>query len=314
MSAHSFSNQPVWDEIAQAAPDVLVLLGDSIYLDAGGPYSSSGIQDLSAGEFARYAHGRYRLQANQAAFKALVQRPSLSTYAIWDDHDFLWNNACGADVQANPNWRDLAYPSRALFAAWRTALAQKFAPGSFPAAPPPWSSATPAPGYTVQDLGGGVYLHLTDGRSFKKAHGKDAILGAAQMAALTSQLQQAPAGAVHLLASGVVFEARHGESWLACKTEHTQLLQLATQYKLLVLSGDIHDNNLATYETAPASGRFLHEATASGAAVRTAVTVGALQRNWGLLEINSAKLSIRLSKSGAANYQGAIDRTSWKGM
>jgi hypothetical protein len=310
-SAQLFKQQAVWDEIAAAQPDVLVLLGDSIYLDVGGPYSSLGLQQLTENEFAEHAHSRYSAAVAQKQFKALVQRPELATYAIWDDHDFLWDNACGADVMKSPELRPLVYPSRALFAAWRKALASRLAPGSFPSAPPFWDNKTPAPGYDCVDLGGDVLLHLTDGRSFRKGQGgSKALLGMAQLDAVEAAMAAAPVGATHLLASGSVFDAQAGETWLNCPAEYDRMQRLAQTYNILILSGDIHDNNLASYTLK--AGRSLFEATASGAAVRTAVVIGALQRNYGLLDIDDAQVGISLFKSGSKQYSGNINRATWR--
>ena len=309
-SAQLFKQQAVWDEIAAARPDVLVLLGDSVYLDVGGPYGALGLQQLTENAFAEHAHSCYAVTLAQKQFKALVQSPRLTTYAIWDDHDFLWDNACGADVMKSPALRPLVYPSRALFAAFRQALASRLAPGSFPSTPPYWDSRTPVPGYSCVPLDTALLLHLTDGRSFRKARGSRTLLGAAQLDAMQAAMEAAPAGATHLVASASVFEAHHSESWLACPAEYTRMQQLAQTYNILILSGDIHDNNLASYTLQ--AGRSLFEATASGAAVRTGVVIGSLQRNYGLLDIDDKQVGIRLFKSGAMQYSASIQRATWR--
>jgi len=309
MSAQLFPGQPVWDEIAAANPDVLVLLGDSVYLDVGGPYDMSSIKALTELEFATHMHKRFFGQVAHTRFKALVQKPQLATYAIWDDHDFLWNNACGADVMANPALKPLIYPSRAIFNAWRAALAQKLAAGSFPAVLPPWTPATPEPGYSAVALPQNVLLHLTDGRTWREGRGKKAMLGMAQLDAMEAAMHAAPSGTVHLVASGSVFDKHDGENWLNCKPEYDRMQQLAVKYNILMLSGDIHDNNLASYVVQ--GGRKLFEATASGAAVRTAVVAGALQRNYGMLTVDSDQVGIEIFKVGNSQYRGSINRATW---
>lgn len=309
-SAQLFPQQTVWSEIAAVQPDVLVLLGDSLYLDVGGPYGSLGLQQLSESEFAEHAYSRYVDTLAQPQFRALVQTPGLRTYAIWDDHDFLWDNACGGDVMKSPSLRPLVYPSRALFAAFRQALAARLAPNSFPAALPYWDNKTPAPGYSCVPLGASLLLHLTDGRSFRKATGRSALLGAAQLDTLQATMAAASAGTTHLVASASVFDARHGDSWLNCPAEYTRMQEMAQTHNILILSGDIHDNNLASYGLQ--DGRRMFEATASGACLRTRVVIGALQRNFGLLDIDDDQVGIRLFKSGAVQYSGSIDRANWQ--
>jgi alkaline phosphatase D len=310
-SAELFPDQPVWDEIAKANPDVLVLLGDSMYLDVGldAAYNTAALQQMATGVFSAHVHKRFQQVLAQPRFSALVRTTTVSTYAIWDDHDFLWNDACGADVMKNPALRPLLYPSRAGFAAFRKALAQRLAPGSYPATPAPYDNNTPAPGHTCVDLGMNVFLHLTDGRSFRKGRGKKALLGEEQLNALEAAMKAAPAGATHLVASGSVYDARHGDSWLNCPPEYSRMQQLAQNYNILFLSGDIHDNNLASYVVP--GGRNLFEATASGAALRTGVIIGAAQRNYGMLTIDDTNVGIDLVKSGKSQYRGTVHRGNW---
>ena len=115
-------------------------------------------------------------------------------------------------------------------------------------------------------------------------------------------------GATHLVASDSMFEVRNGETWLNCVAEHSRMQELIREHNILILSGDIHDNNWATYEIK--GGRNLFEATASGAALRTGVVIGAMQRNFGMLTINSAQVDIKLFKSGATQYSGTINRAN----
>ncbi len=311
-SAVLHKKQPVWDEIAAADPQVLVLLGDSIYLDCSdAQLNASALQQASEWEFAQHAHKLYAAQLNQRQFRQLVQRPGLATHAIWDDHDFLWNDARGADVMRNPALAPLVYPSRALFQAYREALAKRLAPGSFPAQPPAWSNNTPAPGYTMVPLEHAICLHLTDGRSWRRGGGA-ALLGGEQLDAVEAAMDRAPAGTVHLLASASVFEARTGESWVKCQPEYRRMLALAQRHDILFLSGDVHDNNLASYLPRAGSQHPLYEATASGAALRTDVNFGSLLRNWGQLDIDEGTVRVRIFKSGAEQYHCTIDRASWK--
>lgn len=309
MSAVSFPGQPVWREVAEHQPDVLVLLGDSAYYDADDS-SMSKVKQMSANDFAQHAHQRIARQLAQPDFLALVQQSRLSTYAIWDDHDFLWNGACGLDVAGQPQWSHLVPPSRAVFAAFREALRARLANGSYPPAPFAWRPDVPEPGYGNVALARRVLLHLTDGRSYKSRRGKGPLLGTAQLDALEAACDAADPATVHLIASGVVFDARNGETWLDHQHEYDRLQALAGRHRILVLSGDIHDNNLAGYDLA--GGRRMFEATSSGAALCTAVTAGTLQRNWGLLEIDDEAVEIEIFKSGVVQYRGRIDRATWR--
>src|SRR5205809_7661276 len=109
-SAESFNNQPVWDEVAAVQPDVLLLLGDAIYMDCGNIAGLGAVQAMTEFQFATRAEALYRAQIAQAGFAKLVKKASITTYAIWDDHDFLWDNARGADAMAAPQLRPLVFP------------------------------------------------------------------------------------------------------------------------------------------------------------------------------------------------------------
>jgi hypothetical protein len=53
-------------------------------------------QQRTENEFAEHALNRYAMTLAQKQFKAQVQQPDLTTDAIWDEHDFLCDNACAA--------------------------------------------------------------------------------------------------------------------------------------------------------------------------------------------------------------------------
>ena len=86
-------SQPVWAQIAAESPDALVLLGDSIYIDVPGQVP------LGDHEFAVHVHQLYQRQLAIPEFRALVARVGLRSFAIWDDHDFLWNDVLGKEAR-----------------------------------------------------------------------------------------------------------------------------------------------------------------------------------------------------------------------
>lgn len=308
VSAQTFTQQPVWDQIGASGATQLVLLGDSAYYDADGS-SMGAVQAMTTHAFATHAFNRLRDQLQQPQFSALIRKPSLTTHAIWDDHDFLFNGACGAQIAGQPTLSHLLSPTRAAFLAFRRALARQ---APFPTSPY-YTGQEVAPGYTCVALEAGIWLHLTDGRSFKSKGGASALMGAAQMDQIEAAMDEialTQPDAVHLLASGVVFEVGYGESWLDCQAEHDRLLTLAARHRILMLSGDIHENRFASPYGAPGQ-RPLLEATSSGAALRKAVTLGAPQCNWGLLDIQPGKIVVQLSQIGLPVRQRTIDRGSW---
>jgi alkaline phosphatase D len=316
MNAQVFPQQPVWGWIAAQQPDHLVLLGDSIYLDV--PINGPHPQDMTDDEFAQHLHARYSAQLQQPAFAALVQGlPGGRVWTVWDDHDFLWNDARGADVAKSPLHREKIRLSTAFHRVFRQALAARLVPGAFPAAYNEatfWNAAEPALAVPSIALEPKLWLHLTDGRTYRSNpwpptnNSACVLLGSAQRKTLATAMGKAPNDAVHLLASGSpgsAYRRDYEDDWL-------WLLGQAQQRRVLMLSGDIHRNDSAA--AVSGSGGFpLHEATSSGAAVKTLVSVGKRRRNFGMLDVTANELTIRLVADNAeeAALTRRLRRADW---
>lgn len=303
-----FEDQPVWDWIRDKAPTHLVLLGDSIYIDRPFPwakFSKKHIQEMTDAQFSEHLHTQYSAQLSQPQFRALLTAmPPDSVWSIWDDHDFLWNNAEGASYRTDPAHQNKVKLSTAYQEAFRHALASCLAPGSFPAraadvAPSPEPLTMPS-----IELAPGIWLHLTDGRTYRTD--ASTILGADQKARLQEKMKQAP-NAVHIVASGSVlddYDKGYTDDW-------NWLLTQAARYRTLVLSGDIHKNNKAQYAT---TGYTLFEATSSGAALYNGVTVGFKRKNYGLVDIDEQQVKVTLYAKGEPESDLAftINRGTWR--
>jgi alkaline phosphatase D len=74
--AHQDKDQPVWDAIVAAQPDLFIFLGDNIYADTRDP-------DV--------LRAKYTKLAAKPGFKKL--RDNVPILAIWDDHDFGENDS-----------------------------------------------------------------------------------------------------------------------------------------------------------------------------------------------------------------------------
>lgn len=77
--ANQDKDQPIWEAVLDAKPDLFVFLGDNIYADTRDPVVMAR---------------KYAALAAKPGFKRL--RDSVPVVAIWDDHDFGENDA-GAD-------------------------------------------------------------------------------------------------------------------------------------------------------------------------------------------------------------------------
>jgi alkaline phosphatase D len=298
MSIDVYKDQPVWDWIAARKPDHLVLLGDSIYLDV--PLGGTHPQDMGDNEFAEHLLSRYSRQMAQASFAALVRGlPAGRVWTVWDDHDFLWNDARGGDVAKDAKHREKIRLSTAFHRCFRSALAARLAAGAFPAQVNDaefWKANEPALDAPSVKLGAKLWLHLSDGRSYRSnpwppfGSAKCVLLGTAQRQAFGARMAAANTKAVHLFASGSTSSAYRRDY----EDDWQWLLEQAQKRRVLMLSGDIHRNDSAA--AISGSGGFaLHEATSSGAAVKGGlVVVGSRRHNYGILETNGTELTTKL--------------------
>lgn len=301
-----FSDQPVWDWLRAEPPDALVLLGDSHYMDI-----DTGLDPrlMSDEVFAQTQLERYWELLNQPQFRALVlAMPPQRVVAVWDDHDFFANDSCGAEERLMHG--NKLQISTAMMSCFREALATQFAPGAFPTSiqdpriANPASAALAAPSVALPD---NTWLHLSDGRSHRTrtsflSEAKRTIFGSAQLQAFSQRMQAQPQ-ALHLWASGSTVSGykryRQDQAWL---------LAQAAQQRMLVLSGDIHRNELDAFHT---GGFPLHEATSSGLAVKDAVVVGQRQHNHGVLTVGPGRVDIQLFRKGKVEMARSLDRQSW---
>lgn len=308
MTTRVFSSQPVWEQIASQKPDRLILLGDSIYLDIG---TSVHPQDMDDDTFGRHLFTLYSELLNLPEFVALIkQLPPGCVNSIWDDHDFLWNDSLGAEATANPIHKDKVRLTTAYQEAFRKTLSLGLAPGSFPAdykvlQDTPYQPLS-TPSIAISD---DLWLHLCDVRTWRTRTwlievAKRELLGETQRARIAQAVRSAP-GAIHLIASGSTMA-----DWKKYARDLQWLLGLATQQRTILLSGDIHRNEVDAFYT---GGFPLHEVTSSGAAVRDAVVFGDKQQNFGLLDIEKSTITAKFFHMGKeeAELARTYDRQTW---
>lgn len=311
-SVNLVPKQPIWDDIRASAPDHVVLLGDNFYNDVPN-VSMAQLQGMSDWEFAEHLFVRYQQQLNEPRFRKLVATPGIQLHAIWDDHDFAWNDADGGRMLADPKQADKVKLSTSFMRAFRKALTVKDL-GTFPSsagAPELWAdyvapSFEPLGAQSIPlEADGRAWLHLTDGRTLRK---KPQMLGEAQRAQLAQSFASNP-GALHIIASGVTFS--QGDGWHKYPTDRAWLAQAAGDHGWLMLSGDIHSNGLLEHKLS-AKGR-LAEATASGAAIHAYLNnlvPGPEVRNHGLLEIEPDQIRIRLLSFNQVVTEKPYQRTA----
>ncbi|MBN8477571.1 MAG: alkaline phosphatase D family protein [Burkholderiales bacterium] len=303
-------NDPVqrgWTFISGKSADILLLLGDQIYMDYGfgnGHMSLGMPRSLSLREFSEAMYRRYRAQYEVPSFRQAISRPT--TYAIWDDHDFAWNNARGGASSngGTTSGHDVVPPdkrllSRALFQQFRETLVAK--PAKYP--PNPVTN-----GIVTEDLGGIqstvncshlVRLHLLDGRSFRERPASGGThLGLHQRENLERALISPPG--INIIVSSTTLK-----DWKKY-SDYRWLRDWGRTHRILVLSGDIHEPDFRIHET-------VFEATASAIAQPPGVTaiLGKQSEVFGVLSIDDSSIEVEIYAADRRDEHYEIDRARW---
>lgn len=274
-------SQPVWADIRAMQPDVLLLLGDTVYLDHDRHQDPVELGAELAGLYQRQL-----AEPNFAALLADLNARGGDLVAIYDDHDFLGNNRYGGDA------------SDALRSAARQAFIKAFAP--------------PQTGTDVyrQLRRGPIEIFLLDERYYRSApivsqFDRDGVLGAQQWAWLETQFKASTAP-FRLVASSTTVHTFGDESWEQYPAAFGRLRQLLAGVKgAFVLSGDVHRN--AAYGD---SG--IVELVTSGVA-RNGLLFGAERQNFAILDFDPTGMRAQLrslKKHGAFDLR--LDLANWE--
>lgn len=286
-------DQPIWEAVLEARPDLFIFLGDNIYADTRDP---------------AVMRAKYRKLAEKPGFQKL--RATTPILAIWDDHDYGEDDA-GFDYPMKEESRrqfcdfwgeSAASPRRTrdgVYAAYvfgprgrrvqiilpdlrwnRTPILERDLAGT---AYKDWAKRLEEKGAEVP----GPYDRIADGAA--------TMLGMTQWAFIDAQL--AVGADLRILASSlqVVADFPGWEAWINYAEDHQRLLQTIRARKadgLVCISGDTHYGEISVLRTnAPYP---LWDATSSGLTEVWPVTppnsrrVGEVfrARNFGLIEID----------------------------
>ncbi len=240
-------------------------------------------------KFAAEMYRRYLLQSQVDSFRLLVASVEW-VGAIWDDHDFAWNNSRGAGSQdkhyVNSEKRRIA---RSLFLQFRHWLSTK--PLTDYPEKPLLRELLDTPDTGVEDY---MDVHstriiLTDGRYYRNNRQNDeSILGDEQKAWLQTSIDNHQ-GFKILCSGSTLTDSR--EAW--SKYNDLEWLSQQNLGKTVIISGDIHKIR----HTVPPRLNGNHEFTASGAA-RPAFFRNA-KMNYGMITISeNDSVDINLYKKG----------------
>ncbi len=212
-------NERMWDTVASVEPEVLLLLGDNVYID-----------NPTHREIQRYCY--YRRQS-RPEFRRLVCH--VPVYAVWDDHDFGTNDCWYGTNPDEPGWK------RDVLEVFRQNWVNP-SYGGGDAVPGVWFSFTYGPAEFV----------MTDGRYYRSdpAATPRTMLGSAQKGWLLDRIR-GTRQPFTVLASGVPWApGTKGESkdtWDGYPEERDEILSALDGRGLkhvLLLSADRHRSDL----------------------------------------------------------------------
>ena len=225
--------QRIFDGVVRQAPDLFFWLGDNVYADTEAP-------ELIADELKRQ-RGVERMQP-------LIR--SVPQLAIWDDHDFGYNNSDGSSPGKQ----------RAL------AVFKRYWPN-------PASGLPATPGVFFDYSYGGVDFIFLDGRYYRDPNsapdGKSkTFLGSGQLAWLQARLLASRAQfKVLVCGSGwSSADGPQGDTWSAFRTERDALFDFIRDRAIsgvVLLSGDSHVGELNCIPRSDVGGYDLYDLVSS---------------------------------------------------
>jgi hypothetical protein len=286
MDAIQVPQQPIWDQIAREKPDVLMLLGDQIYMDWGiSRGKRRACMDLvnrnlrsdqeGLALYAQDMYQRYAAQWSVSNFQALMKKMANNEnkiFVCWDDHDFAWNNSNGLgngkkQDDAVVPWQ-VKHVTRVLFQQFVAQLKNPYASADYPDFPLNFplkaeleAEVMQQPG--IEEIGlplrQGIEFGLLDERWYRYprsqiANNAHPLLGEYQWKKLAALMKKN--AKLTILAGGLPMKHKYFASHQAWGPadggdqsfypEYDDLLA-ATKSPTIYLGGDIHKNEFAGY-------------------------------------------------------------------
>ena len=272
--------QPVWSEIRAERPDVLLLLGDNVYL-ARDDHTDP---ELLAAEL-RSLYIKQFAESGFSEFLADLRSRGGHLVAIYDDHDFIGDNRCGGDC------------CDALRLAARAEFVDAFAP-----------LMTGAEVYRVHHLRE-VDLVVLDEMFYRTSpatsgNDRNAILGGAQWTWFEGVVAESMAKYL-VIASSTTLHSFVDRSWEQYPAAFARMTEgLRGRAGALVMSGDAHRN--AVYDE---SGVI--EIVTSAVAQRSR-KFGSLRKNYGVLIFGPESVHVELrSRKVGSRFDFVVPLSRW---
>ena len=210
----------MWTTIEDCDPDLLLLLGDNVYID-----------DPTNETYQRYLY--YRRQC-QPDFRRLVA--SSAVYSIWDDHDFGKDDCHGGPLVDKPAWK------RPVWHVFQENWVN-----------PNYGGGDATPGCWYEFAWGDVQFIMLDGRYYRDPKPDDGsaptMLGPAQKAWLKQTLLASNAR-VKVLCSPVPFSGGNPDKWTGFPEERDEIFSFIEANAIsgvMMLSADRHRSDLLVH-------------------------------------------------------------------
>jgi alkaline phosphatase D len=298
-------NQPGWLQVLAHEPDVLLLIGDNVYLENHwwNIWVNRPVNTLSDEDFAIYLHERYQMQWQVPQFRTLIEhlhRRHTLILGTVDDHDFLGNDFCVTDTTQTK-----AKIARVLH---RQFIDFCNHPSSNYPARPDWRSAQVDAEFEsglglathVKWVEQGLSLTVLDNRSYRQKVDKRnpnaaQALGRRQLDWLATCLQDNLPVKLVFSGSPLTDGTKHwarGSPLQDYPAEYKQLCELyraQTDHCIIHVGGDLHYND---FKLKDAQNPCIN-LTSSGIGSGWQPFASSPNSNWGLIEWGGGQLSIR---------------------
>lgn len=280
-------DQSGWKDIEDENPDLLLLLGDNVYMN-NGKWDHKGMEK------------RYKQQMKDPYFASLIKKvPYLAT---WDDHDFGPNDTNGAEIK---DWQ--RRKSRSLFRKYMRDSRLK--------------SKIKVPktmgihySYEIDD----IKIIMLDVRYFRtgKKRKHATMLGENQEQWLWEELENNKKYTLVAGGSPIGTPGPDGTGYEGAWAGYPRFLsefrkRVTRDHKVLVLGGDIHKNKFKSHSD-------FFEVVSSGIGRPQMFGKWPNQRkgkpmhNYGILEFDSTRIKVALKGKTSRDIFKTINTKSWK--
>lgn len=292
----AFNKQPNWNDIYDQDPDYLFLLGDNIYMDFGVKRFSkepNGYPSkISISDFEKIMRKKYENQFEVPEFKRLVDKMKEKNgfYAIWDDHDFAWNNVSGSLVV-----KEKKEISRNLFHEFTNNCSTNY-PNTY---------------YHI-DTPEARVIFIDNRYDSEPAGTKNKLISNEQFSFIKQKLDH---NLSYTILCGGLTLTKGSENWASYPNQLEELCRLLTEKeKVVFLAGDIHKNIFVKPSKLKNSELLTPPQLISSGMYVNYLGLGVPfdnRKNWAMLEINENQFEVSFFNRFGKQKIKSRTATSW---